>query len=156
HARIEREHGALSREERARVALPADHAPPPAPSLLDGRVEARGIARAYHGWLYDAEGNARQTPAEPADSKLYLTVKHRAYPVQQLLGLYWAYLGPEPVPPIRRLDIAAYPVEHIMEMTFEASWVQVVENNMDGTHIGILHQDTGIRNGSVRGTTRGM
>ena len=42
-----------------------------------------------------------ETPAEPADSKLYLTVKHTAYPVRQFIGLYWAYLGPAPAPVAR-------------------------------------------------------
>ena len=32
----------------------------------------------------------------------------------------------------------------------------MVENNLDGTHIGILHQETSGRNGTVRSTTRGM
>jgi 5,5'-dehydrodivanillate O-demethylase len=119
-------------------------------------VEERGIACAYHGWLYDTAGNCLECPAEPAGSMFHLTVKQQAYPVEKLLGLYWAYLGPSPAPPIRRLDVASYPVEQIMEMSFEANWVQVVENNMDGTHIGVLHQDTTGRNGTVRSTTRGM
>ena len=60
-------------------------------SLSYGRVEARGIACAYHGWLYDTKGNCLETPAEPAESKFCLTVKQKAYPVQKLAGLYWAW-----------------------------------------------------------------
>ena len=63
-------------------------------SLSYGRVEERGIACAYHGWLYDTKGNCLETPAEPADSKFCLTVKQKAYPVKKLAGLYWAYFGP--------------------------------------------------------------
>jgi len=146
----------LFRDKSGGVGLIADHCSHRGASLLYGRVEERGIACAYHGWLYDTHGNCLETPAEPADSNFYLTVKHRAYPVEQLMGLYWAYLGPPPTPPIRRLDVAAYPVEHILEMAYDASWVQVVENHVDSTHIYILHQDTAARGGTgVRSTTRG-
>ena len=34
-------------------------------SLSYGRVEERGLACAYHGWLYDPKGNCLETPAEP-------------------------------------------------------------------------------------------
>src|SRR5207248_3603195 len=56
---------------------------------------------------------------------------------------YWAYLGPLPAPPIRKLDIMQYPIKEVsMEIEYEANWVQVVENNLDGSHIFVLHQDT--------------
>jgi 5,5'-dehydrodivanillate O-demethylase len=122
-------------------------------------VEERGIACAYHGWLYDTRGNCLETPAEPADSKLYLTIKHRAYPVEKYLGLYWAYLGPGPTPLMRQLDVGAYPINGIREMAFAVSWVQIMENHMDLTHGYILHQDTGDTFGrkgpGVPNTTRG-
>ncbi len=61
-------------------------------SLSYGRVEERGLACAYHGWLYDIKGNCLETPAEPADSNFCHTVKQKAYPVQKacraLLGLF--------------------------------------------------------------------
>src|SRR6266571_5317332 len=156
HIRLLGEDLVLFKDKSGRVGLVADHCPHRGASLLYGRVEERGIACAYHGWLYDTQGNCLETPAEPADSKFYLTIKHRAYPVEKLMGLYWAYLGPEPVPPIRRLDVGAFPVEHILEMAYDASWVQVVENHVDSTHIYILHQDTVARGGTgARSTTRG-
>ncbi len=146
----------LFRDKRGRVGLLADHCPHRGASLLYGRAEERGIACAYHGWLYDTQGKCLETPAEPADSKLYLTIKHRAYPVETMMGLYWAYLGPAPAPPIRRMDVAAYPVEYIREMGYDTNWVQVVENHVDSTHIYILHQDTANRGGDgVRNSTRG-
>src|SRR5438876_5821859 len=147
----------LFRDKGGNVGLVGDHCPHRGASLLYGRVEERGIACAYHGWLYDTQGNCLETPAEPSDSKLYLTVKHRAYPIQKLLGMYWAYLGPEPAPPIRRFDASAYPVQHIMEMTYAANWVQSVENTVDGSHIYVLHQDTsGTLSGTARSTPPGL
>src|SRR5919198_5465836 len=90
----------LFRDRQGRVGLLADHCAHRGASLLYGRVEERGISCAYHGWLYDTEGNCLECPAEPADSKFHLTVKTKAYPVQKLCGLYWAYLGPQPAPVI--------------------------------------------------------
>jgi 5,5'-dehydrodivanillate O-demethylase len=145
----------LFRDRRGNVGLLADHCSHRGASLLYGRVEERGIACAYHGWLYDTAGNCLECPAEPGESRFHLTVKHRAYPVAKLMGLYWAYLGPPPAPPLRRLDIGAYPVERILEMTYDANWVQIVENHVDSTHIYILHQDTGARKDPAASTTRG-
>src|SRR5438093_11601905 len=94
----------LFKDKRGNYGLIQDHCAHRGASLLYGRVEERGIACAYHGWLYDTQGNCLETPAEPADSKLYLTVKGKAYPVQKRAGLYWAYLGPEPVPAFPKYD----------------------------------------------------
>jgi 5,5'-dehydrodivanillate O-demethylase oxygenase subunit len=146
----------LFRDKSGRVGLLADHCAHRGASLCYGRVEERGISCAYHGWLYDVNGDCLETPAEPADSLFRLTVKQRAYPVEKLFGLYWAYLGPLPAPPIRRLDIMRYPVEHIMEMDFDANWVQVLENNLDGSHIYVLHQDQMGKKKPMTSTTRGL
>ncbi len=133
----------LFRDKKGNVGLLADHCSHRGASLLYGRVEERGISCAYHGWLYDTQGNCLETPAEPDGSMFHLTVKQRAYPVEKLFGLYWAYLGPMPAPPIRKLDIMQYPIKEVsMEIEYDANWVQVVENNVDGSHIFVLHQDT--------------
>ncbi|HZT06119.1 MAG TPA: Rieske 2Fe-2S domain-containing protein [Chloroflexota bacterium] len=147
----------LFRDKSGNVGLLADHCAHRGASLLYGRVEERGIACAYHGWLYDTKGSCLETPAEPGDSKFHLTVKQRAYPVEKYLGLYWTYMGPPPVPPIRRFDMEGYPLQRITVMPHDASWIQALENNgLDATHIYILHQDTGARQGTViANTTRG-
>jgi len=154
----------LFKDKSGNVGLLADHCSHRGASLLYGRVEERGISCAYHGWLYDTKGDCLECPAEPAGSRFHLTVKQRAYPVEALFGLYWAYLGPAPAPPIRRLDIMEYPIEQVrVENDFYANWVQVMENNLDGSHIFVLHQDTYIMHRDENGqqhqatsTTRGL
>ena len=84
----------LFRDKKGHVGLLTDRCSHRGASLSYGRVEERGIACPYHGWLYDTKGNCLETPAEPCESKFHLTVKQRSYPVQKLVGLYWAYLGP--------------------------------------------------------------
>jgi phenylpropionate dioxygenase-like ring-hydroxylating dioxygenase large terminal subunit len=76
----------LFRDKRGRVGLLEARCSHRSASLLYGRVEERGIACPYHGWLFDTEGNCLETPAEPGESKFHLTVKHKAYPVQKFIG----------------------------------------------------------------------
>src|ERR687892_619943 len=90
----------LYKDKSGNVGLLQDHCAHRGASLLYGRVEERGIACAYHGWLYDTKGDGLECPAEPAGSKFHLTVKMRAYPVKEFIGMYWAYLGPLPAPEI--------------------------------------------------------
>ena len=127
-------------------------------SLSYGRVEARGIACAYHGWLYDTKGNCLETPAEPADSKFCLTVKQKAYPVQKLAGLYWAYFGPQPVPLIPKYDVwARTDGWHWLRALpqLDCNWLQAMENSVDTAHLHILHQELVTDGFKVESTTRG-
>src|SRR3954470_16860081 len=95
----------LFKDKSGNVGLIQDHCAHRGASLLYGRVEERGIACAYHGWLYDTSGSCLECPAEPAGSMFHLTVRMQAYPVQRFMGLYWAYLGPQPVPVIPHYDV---------------------------------------------------
>jgi 5,5'-dehydrodivanillate O-demethylase oxygenase subunit len=127
-------------------------------SLSYGRVEERGLACAYHGWLYDVQGNCLATPAEPADSKFHLTVKQRAYPVKKLAGLYWAYLGPQPAPEIPKYDVwARTDGWHWLRALpqLDCNWLQAMENSVDTAHLHILHQELVTDGFKVESTTRG-
>lgn len=127
-------------------------------SLLFGRVEERGLACAYHGWLYDSEGNCLETPCEPANSQFHLNVKTTAYPVQAFLGLYWAYLGPAPAPVIPRYDVwVDQTLKHtiVMGPDLDCNWLQAVENATDPYHSAILHQDASGKP-RLHSTTRGL
>jgi 5,5'-dehydrodivanillate O-demethylase len=127
-------------------------------SLSYGRVEARGIACAYHGWLYDTKGNCLETPAEPAGSNFCLTVKQKAYPVQKLAGLYWAYLGPQPAPIIPKYDVwARTDGWHWLRALpqLDCNWLQAMENSVDTAHLHILHQELVTDGFKVESTTRG-
>jgi len=127
-------------------------------SLSYGRVEARGIACAYHGWLYDIKGNCLDTPAEPPESKFCLTVKQKAYPVQKLAGLYWAYFGPQPVPVMPKYDVwARTDGWHWLRAVpqLDCNWLQAMENSVDTAHLHILHQELVTDGFKVESTTRG-
>jgi 5,5'-dehydrodivanillate O-demethylase len=145
-------------DRSGRAGLLADHCSHRGASLLYGRVEERGIACAYHGWLYDPEGNCLETPAEPQDSRFHLTVRQRAYPVQRFLGMYWAYLGPLPAPVIPHYDVwARTDGVHRIEVhpVINCNWFQAMENSVDPAHLQILHQELTGRGRTPPSTTRG-
>jgi len=149
----------LFKDKSGRLGLIADHCAHRGASLLYGRVEERGIACAYHGWLYDTSGSCLECPAEPAGSMFHLTVKQRAYPVRKLVGLYWAYLGPEPAPEIPHFDILVRRDGHRttqLRGQLSCNYFQAMENSVDPAHLQILHQGPGTRGRVPVSTTRGF
>lgn len=151
----------LFRDKRGRVGLLDDRCSHRGVSLSYGRVEERGIACCYHGWLYDVNGNCLETPPEPAESKFPATVKHKAYPVQKFVGLYWAYLGPQPAPLIPQYDVWARKDGRrkiFVQPQLDCNWFQAMENSVDPAHLQILHQETALDAGRRRppNTTRGF
>jgi 5,5'-dehydrodivanillate O-demethylase len=151
----------LFRDKKGRVGLLDDRCSHRGVSLCYGRVEERGIACAYHGWLYDVQGNCLETPPEPAESKFRLTVKHKAYPVQKFVGLYWAYLGPQPAPLIPPYDVWVRrdgTRKIFVQPQLDCNWFQAMENSVDPAHLQILHQETAHEGGRRKApsTTRGF
>jgi 5,5'-dehydrodivanillate O-demethylase len=127
-------------------------------SLSYGSVDERGLACAYHGWLYDIHGNCLNVPSEPADSTFCRSIKHKAYPVQKLAGLYWAYFGPQPAPAIPKYDVwARTDGWHWLRALpqLDCNWLQAMENSVDTAHLHILHQELVTDGFKVESTTRG-
>lgn len=150
----------LFRDKKGRVGLLADRCAHRGASLVYGRVEERGIACAYHGWLYDTEGNCLETPPEPSESKFRQTIKQKAYPIQKLVGLYWAYMGPGPAPEIPKYDtLVRKDVRRkiLVHPQLDCNWLQAMENSVDPSHLQILHQEFAGRKGRKPvSTTRGF
>ena len=147
----------LFKDKSGRVGLLADHCSHRGASLLYGRVEERGIACAYHGWLYDCEGNILETPPERNDA-IMRSVKHTAYPVQKFIGLYWAYMGPAPAPMIPPYDIWVRKDgtrKITVRPVLDCNWFQPMENSADSPHLEILHQ-SGTGREPPANTTRGF
>ena len=58
-----------------------------------GRVEDCGIRCLYHGWKFAVDGTVLDTPNH-ADPRMKAKLKAPAYPVNEIGGLVWAYIGP--------------------------------------------------------------
>jgi len=112
-------------------------------NLCLGNVEKDGLRCRYHGWLYGNDGRVRQTPGEPAGSKLKDSITHPAYPAQELGGFIFTYMGPKPIPLLPRYHfLAAEGERHSIVQGFgRCNWLQAVENGIDPLHAGFLHGD---------------
>jgi 5,5'-dehydrodivanillate O-demethylase len=107
-------------------------------SLAYGIPQENGLRCAYHGWTYNVEGKVIDMPFEPA----CLPLKIKAYQVQELGGLIWAYLGPrESTPLLPRLELLVRD-DWTRSMTMRplpCNWVQCNDNSIDPVHFEHLH-----------------
>ncbi len=110
-------------------------------NLSYGVPEPEGIRCAYHGWLFDQAGNCVDQPSEPAGSRFKDKVKIKAYPVEELGGLVFAYLGPSPAPLLPRYEILVRPgIRSAWSVALPCNWLQCHENSMDPLHFQWLHR----------------
>lgn len=110
-------------------------------SLEFGRVEDRGLRCCYHGWLYDHAGRCLEQPAEPEDSTFRERVRQPAYRAEEIGGLIFAYLGPEPAPLLPRYDLLVREdgARVVGAGEEHCNWLQRSENSVDQSHLASLH-----------------
>ena len=127
----------LFRDERGRIGLIAERCAHRAISLAYGIPQTNGLRCAYHGWTYDTEGHVVDMPFEPA----CLPLKIKAYPVEELGGLLWAYLGPEPRPLLPRYEgyVRDDMDKNVSLKVLDCNWLQCMDNSMDPVHFEHLH-----------------
>jgi 5,5'-dehydrodivanillate O-demethylase len=80
----------------------------------------------------------------PAERKL-VDITHTAYPVQELGGMLYAYMGPAPAPALPRWDVMAWEKgERRIERhsVLRCNWFQAMENSVDPSHLFWLHGQT--------------
>ena len=109
-----------------------------------GRVEGDNLRCPYHGWLYDPAGKCLAQPAEPEESGFKDKVQMRAYPTQEVAGLVFAYLGPQPAPVLPLYDLIRKTdgVRGVQQRNVNANWFNAVENIVDISHLAWLHGHT--------------
>ena len=108
--------------------------------LLYGIPEERGLRCPYHGWLYDETGQCLEMPAEAPESTFPSRVQIKSYPVEELGGLVFAYLGPAPVPLVPHWGpFVNEGVRDIGWAIVGCNWLQVQENSLDPMHGEFLH-----------------
>ena len=135
----------LFRDRAGRIGLVGEHCPHRGASLEYGDIEEPGIRCPYHGWLFDVTGQCLEQPVEPRGSTFCQKIRHLAYPVKELGGLIFAYMGPDqdnppPLPlysPLVRKDGAAY-IYPPRDLDF--NWFNFYENAADLLHAYVLHK----------------
>jgi 5,5'-dehydrodivanillate O-demethylase len=132
---------ALYRLASGEVSLLEDRCPHRGVALSRGMVEDNGLRCPYHGWLFDGSGACREQPGEPAGSGFACKVRAKSYPVQELGGLVFAYLGPSPAPALPRYDLYCWDdaIRDIGHAMIPCNFLQTMENAVDLDHVAWLH-----------------
>ena len=101
-----------------------------------GIPDEDGIRCCYHGWEFAPDGQCIDTPLESPTNKLKDQVKIPSYPVREMGGLVWAYMGPPPVPLLAPWDLFVMPnaIRQIGISILECNWLQCHENTGDPAH----------------------
>ena len=111
-------------------------------SLLYGFVEDGGVRCCYHGWKFGLDGACLERPFEQNENADHIRL--RAYPVQELGGLLFVYMGPDPAraPLLPRWDVLVRTdgLRRIrVDANYECNWLQIQENTADTTHTYYVH-----------------
>jgi 5,5'-dehydrodivanillate O-demethylase len=132
---------ALYRSDSGKLGLVSQRCPHRGASLAYGIPEEEGLRCPYHGWRFDGQGFCNEQPAEPEDSTFKDRIRIPAYPVQELGGFVWAYLGPEPAPLLPRWDVLVRDdLDRTIGVTnLPINFLQAMENSMDPIHFEWLH-----------------
>ena len=111
-------------------------------SLFFGRNEEGGLRCLYHGWKFDVEGNCTDMSSEPPGSGLCEKVKHKAYPVHEVAGFVWIYMGPAELQPAFQNPVF-FPTPttrvSVTKVVVNTNWAQGLEGAIDSAHSSSLH-----------------
>ena len=131
----------LFRDKGGKLGLVAERCPHRRTSLSLGIPEPEGLRCCYHGWLFNAKGECVEQPLEPPTSRFKDKIRITAYPVEEMGGLIWAYLGPAPAPLLPRWDLFVRPegFRQIVAHRLPCNWLQVMENRGDLGHAVYSH-----------------
>ncbi len=131
------------RKDDGGFAAVAEQCPHRNASLFFGFIEPDGIRCCYHGWKYDGTtGACTNRPFESAAA--HAGIRLPTYPVQELSGLLFIYMGPDPAqaPLLPRWDVLAEsdrPKSILVMPEHHCNWLQIQENTVDTVHTYYLH-----------------
>ena len=126
------------------------HCPHRRADLSYGYVEACGLRCNYHGWLFGADGQCLEQPYDDVAApkvRFKDKIKARAYPVQALGGLLWAYMGPLPAPLLPDWEPFSWTngFTQIVFAEVPCNWLQCQENSIDPVHFEWMHSNWSVR-----------
>ncbi|MGG2201001.1 Rieske 2Fe-2S domain-containing protein [Paenibacillus validus] len=131
----------LYRDRSGKLGLVQERCPHRGVSLEYGIPENDGLRCQYHGWCFNREGACTEQPNEPEESTFKNRIKIKSYRVEELGGLIFAYLGPEPAPLLPRYDLFLRDnvIRTIGYAIVPCNWLQIMENSLDPIHLEWLH-----------------
>ena len=146
--RILGENLTLFKSASGEYGLVAERCPHRMVSFEYGFPDEQGIRCPYHGWLFDKKGHCVEMPF---DDRINPGSSHKdriritAYPVQELSGLLFCYMGPAPAPELPRWDALVQPdYDAVIQIhRLPCNWLQCMDNAADPMHFEFLHAELG-------------
>jgi len=131
----------LFKDRSGNLGLIAEQCPHRRASFFHGIPTENGIRCPYHGWEYNSRGECLNQPNEPDKCAFRASVSTDAYPVKELGGLLFAYMGPDPTPLLPRYDgfVVSGTIRMLGRALLPVNWLQVMENSLDPIHTEWLH-----------------
>jgi 5,5'-dehydrodivanillate O-demethylase len=131
----------LFKDRQGRLGLIAEQCPHRRASFAHGIPTQNGIRCPYHGWEYNAQGQCINQPNEQDKCAFRDKVSTDAYPVEEMGGMLWTYMGPQPQPLLPRWDgfVAEGTIRIMGRTLLPINWLQIMENSLDPVHTEWLH-----------------
>ena len=131
----------IFKDRKGRLGLIAEQCPHRRASFAHGIPTENGIRCPYHGWEYNAQGKCIHQPNEQDKCAFRDKVSTDAYPVQEMGGMLFAYMGPQPQPLLPRWDgfVAQNTIRIMGRTILPINWLQIMENSLDPVHTEWLH-----------------
>ena len=107
--------------------------------LSVGWVEGDCLRCFYHGWKYDGSGQCVEQPAEPKPFAEKIRIP--GYPVEEYLGLIFAYLGKGEPPPLPRYPKFESPEQSLDTVRLDriCNYFNNIDNSLDNAHVRFVH-----------------
>jgi 5,5'-dehydrodivanillate O-demethylase len=126
------------------------HCPHRRADLSYGFVEKTGLRCNYHGWLMNETGACIEQPYEDTvnpNNRMKERCSIKAYPVKEVAGLLFAYMGPAPAPelPVWEPFTWTNGFTEIVTADIPCNWFQCQENSCDPVHFEWMHDNWSIR-----------
>ncbi|MBL8685401.1 MAG: aromatic ring-hydroxylating dioxygenase subunit alpha [Myxococcales bacterium] len=140
----------LFRDKDGSIACLDDRCKHRGASLALGNVKDGCVACPFHGFEFDAKGECKHLPVLGAGAKIPKAMNTRAYTVREQddwLWLYWGEFSGE-LPEIPRFEhlYTSKRRAHTIVREWSASFVRVIENQLDPFHLPFVHKSTIGRN----------
>ena len=118
-------------------------------SLGDGQVVGNCVQCPYHGWLFNGDGDCERIPSLGPMSQIPDRSRIDAYPVEERYGLVFVFLGnlrENERPTIMPIEEYGQPGWRTLTMRYrwKASYVRLVENQSDPSHVEYVHSGMGM------------
>jgi vanillate O-demethylase monooxygenase subunit len=123
----------------------ADLCPHKLAPLSLGTVVGNHLRCGYHGIAFDGEGRCAHSPTQDRPPA---SLKVRAYPVAQSMGLVWVWPGDPalaaatPVFDLPQYHDPAYSLVEGDALQVKANYLSLADNLCDPTHVAYVHQST--------------